>query len=220
MKILIADDHPIFRAGLSSMLTDILPGTAISECSDGLALKAMLAREVFDLLILDVFFPALRPDADIKDFRRAYPTLAILVVSMLTERTAIERLLRSGANGFVSKSGAPELMSKGVLEVLEGERPIYLPSLGRGRRQSASTPDGSPASDLSGAVEQGDRQRSGPFSLYRTGTHIRNVSEAGCFQPCGGCQHWRVSRPVEFLTRRGRSGLISVELVVPVCEEA
>ena len=133
MKILIADDHPIFRARLSSMLTDILPGTAISECSDGLALKAMLAREVFDLLILDVFFPALRPDADIKDFRRAYPTLAILVVSMLTERTAIERLLRSGANGFVSKSGAPELMSKGVLEVLEGERPIYLPSLGRGR---------------------------------------------------------------------------------------
>ena len=133
MNILIADDHPIFRAGLSSMLTDILPGTSFSECSDGVVLKRMLGQDAFDLLILDVFFPGLDPDADIREIRRAYPTLAILVVSMLTERTAIERLLRSGANGFVSKSAAPDLMSKGVLEVLDGERPIYLPSPGRGR---------------------------------------------------------------------------------------
>lgn len=133
MKILIADDHPIFRAGLSAMLTDLIPEADISECSDGLALKAVLCRDSFDLLILDVFFPLLEPDTDVKNFRRDYPTLAILVVSMLTERTAIERLLRAGANGFVSKSAAPDLMSSGVQEVMEGERPIYLPSPGRGR---------------------------------------------------------------------------------------
>ncbi|MAK60260.1 MAG: DNA-binding response regulator [Ponticaulis sp.] len=133
MKVLIADDHPIFRAGLRAVIVDLIEGADVRECSDGQALKSALQKDDYDLLILDVFFPALEPDADVRSFRQAYPTLAILVVSMLIERTAIERLMRAGANGFVSKSAAPELMERGILEVMEGERPIYLPSPGRGR---------------------------------------------------------------------------------------
>ena len=133
MKVLIADDHPIFRAGLRSVISDLIEDVSVEECSDGQALKSILQKDEFDLLILDVFFPGLEPDADVRIFRQTYPTLAILVASMLIERTAIERLLRAGANGFVSKSAAPELMERGILEVMDGERPIYLPAPGRGR---------------------------------------------------------------------------------------
>jgi DNA-binding NarL/FixJ family response regulator len=105
------------------------------------ALRKHLADASADLLVLDVFFPGLEPEADVKQLRRDHPLMAILIVSMLTEKGAIERLLRAGANGFVGKSSEPDSLAKGLNEVMAGDRPVYLPRPGRGRRiASADNP--------------------------------------------------------------------------------
>jgi len=137
LNVIIADDHPIFRAGIRMTLTDTLGEVAIREAGDMMALRARLDDGAADLLLLDVFFPGLEPEADVKALRRAYPPMAILMVSMLTERSAVERLLRAGANGFVGKSAPPDSLARGLKEVMAGDRPVYMPSPGRGRRAAS-----------------------------------------------------------------------------------
>ena len=131
---IIADDHPIFRAGLKVTLADLFVDVDIREAGDMKRLNKILRQAPADLLLLDVFFPGLEPEAGIKELRRKFPLMAILIVSMLTGQAAIERLMRAGANGFVSKSSPPESIQNGLAAVMEGERIIYLPVQGR-RRQ-------------------------------------------------------------------------------------
>lgn len=137
-NVLIADDHPIFRAGMRVTIDAALSGAEISEVGTAAALFSALDKATADLLVLDVFFPGLEPEAHIKDLRAKYPLMAILVVSMLTERSAVDRLVRAGANGFVAKSARPADIERAFTEVLAGERPIYLPSRGRGRPSGGS----------------------------------------------------------------------------------
>lgn len=133
-SILIADDHPIFRAGLRVTI-DAALGDEVqySEVGTAASLFGELEKYVPDLLVLDVFFPGLEPEAHIKDLRQKCPLMAILVISMLTERSAVDRLIRAGANGFVSKSTAPDEIEQAFVDVLNGDRPICLPARGRGR---------------------------------------------------------------------------------------
>ena len=133
LDLIIADDHPVFRAGMLSIVRSALGDVRLREAGSASALKRELATAPADLLVLDVFFPGLEPESDLKEIRAAYPLMAVLVVSMLTERGAVERLMRAGANGFVSKRSPPECMLRGIREVMEGERPVYLPAAGPGR---------------------------------------------------------------------------------------
>ncbi|MCA8890864.1 MAG: response regulator transcription factor [Hyphomonas sp.] len=133
LDLIIADDHPVFRAGIQSIVRSALGEVRLREAGSAAVLKRKLAEAPADLLILDIFFPGLEPESDIAELRAKFPLMAILVVSMLTERGAVERLMRVGANGFVSKRSPPESMLKGIREVMEGERPVYLPPAGPGR---------------------------------------------------------------------------------------
>ncbi|MEQ9437301.1 response regulator transcription factor [Hyphomonas sp.] len=133
LELIIADDHPVFRAGILSIVRSALGDARLREAGTATVLRRELDTAPADLLILDIFFPGLEPESDIRRFRLAHPLMAILVVSMLTERGAVERLMRAGANGFVSKRSPPDSMLKGIREVMQGGRPVYLPPSGPGR---------------------------------------------------------------------------------------
>lgn len=130
LNIIIADDHPIFRAGLKSILCNNFEHVLVHEAADRTKLRQILSMTPADLLLLDIFFPGLEPEADIQILHKQHPLMAILLVSMLSDRRAVERLLRAGANGFVSKSAPPGCMKKGLEKVMAGECPIYLPVSG------------------------------------------------------------------------------------------
>ena len=138
VSILIADDHPIFRAGLRVTIESSLGTVWFSEVGTAAAMFAELEKQTPDLLVLDVFFPGLEPEAHIQELRAQYPLMAILIISMLTKRSAVERLVRAGANGFISKSTPPEIIERAFREVMEGERPVHLPPRGRGRPSGVS----------------------------------------------------------------------------------
>ncbi len=145
LNIIVADDHPIYRAGLKTILTDVFEDTEIREAGHMEQLAEHLASCSADLLLLDIFFPGFEPEDDIRQLRREHPLMAILMVSMLTDHGAVERLLRAGANGFISKTTSPDNLEKGIREVVAGERPVYLPAPKRGRPSQVS---GDPVADL------------------------------------------------------------------------
>ena len=121
-KVLIADDHALVRAGLRQFLEQDPQVTEIGEAVSGSNTLDMLRAKSWDLLLLDIFMPD-RSGLDILARVRAlHPNTRVLVLSGYPERQYAISVLRSGANGFLSKESAPEELSKAVKTVLSGRR--------------------------------------------------------------------------------------------------
>jgi two-component system invasion response regulator UvrY len=121
-KVLIADDHALVRAGLRQFLEQDPQITEIGEAVSGSNTLDMLRAKQWDLLLLDIFMPD-RSGLDILARVRAlHPNIRVLVLSGYPERQYAISVLRSGANGFLSKESAPEELSKAVKTVLAGRR--------------------------------------------------------------------------------------------------
>jgi DNA-binding NarL/FixJ family response regulator len=121
-KVLIADDHALVRAGLRQFLEQDPQVTEIGEAVSGSNTLDMLRAKQWDLLLLDIFMPD-RSGLDILARVRAlHPSTRVLVLSGYPERQYAVSVLRSGANGFLSKESAPEELSKAVRTVLSGKR--------------------------------------------------------------------------------------------------
>ncbi|NOV27610.1 response regulator transcription factor [Cupriavidus necator] len=121
-KVLIVDDHPIIREGLSHLLLQEQLDVCCAAASAEEALAAMACGP--DMAIVDL---SLQSDSGldlIKTLRQHHPNLAILVLSMHDETLFAERALRAGANGYLMKLEATEHIMSAIREVLAGN--IYL----------------------------------------------------------------------------------------------
>jgi len=122
-QILIVDDHPIIREGMTHLLN--LQGDLHVCCVAGSAEEALAAMACQpDMAIVDL---SLHSDSGldlVKTLRHRYPDLAILVLSMHDESLFAERALRAGANGYLMKLEATEHVVSAIREVLAGN--IYL----------------------------------------------------------------------------------------------
>jgi len=122
MKILLVDDHPVFRSGMAVMLRNLFGAAEIVEIGNQTKLQQEAKHEnVPDLVLLDLLFPGFDAQRDFGSLRRALPLTPIVVVSMMADRELIDGLMDAGANGFVSKSVKPEEMSAAFLSVMEGD---------------------------------------------------------------------------------------------------
>jgi DNA-binding NarL/FixJ family response regulator len=122
VKVLIADDHAVVRAGLRQFLEED-PGIGeIGEASTGREVLEALRAGRWDLLILDINMPD-RSGLDIlSHIRAAGFATRVLVMSGLPERQYALNVLRAGARGYLSKDGAPEELLKAVRAILDGRR--------------------------------------------------------------------------------------------------
>ncbi len=123
-RIFVVDDHPIVRHGLKQLIeqeSDLLVcGDAETPAE---ALKAISSLKP-DLAIVDLSLKEGSGLTLIKDLKVRHPKLPILVLSMLDETLYAERVLRAGARGYVTKTGASENLLVAIRRVLDGE--IYL----------------------------------------------------------------------------------------------
>lgn len=113
MRVLVADDHPLFRAALRLALTQAVPDAEIAEAHDVESLRAAMgAAPEPDLVLLDLLMPGAKSFAPLAWLRNQHPGTAVMIVSANEDPEVIRRAQVFGAAGYVVKSAAQsELIS-------------------------------------------------------------------------------------------------------------
>lgn len=125
-KVLIADDHPLFREALRQVVAETFE---VFDCIEAETLEdaaAFLARHDFELVLLDLRMPGMNGFAGLVRLRNAAPATPIIVVSAEDMPETVGDAITYGAAGFLPKSLPKERMAAAVREVLAGE--IYIPT--------------------------------------------------------------------------------------------
>ena len=120
MKILIADDHALFRAGLRALLSGIEGVEIVGESADGLAAVELAASTRPDLVFLDIAMPRLNGIAAAERIKAAQPGVRVIVLSMHLTEEYIRRALAAGADGYMLKDLAPSELHLAVRAVMAG----------------------------------------------------------------------------------------------------
>lgn len=121
MKLLVADDHPLFREALRAVLCRRWPEARILEADSADDLFALAdAQADADLLLLDLSMPGAHGFSALVHLRAAQPQLPIIVVSAREEPAIMRRALEHGAAGFIPKSLEPAQIGDAVACVLDG----------------------------------------------------------------------------------------------------
>jgi DNA-binding NarL/FixJ family response regulator len=120
-RILLVDDHPVVRRGMSSLLSHQPHLRVVAEASDGVeALRK--ARELLpDLILMDVDMPHMNGLAATEALRKEHPDIKVLILSMLGNSEYVLRIIESGAKGYVLKESSPEEVLRAVDTVLSGK---------------------------------------------------------------------------------------------------
>jgi DNA-binding NarL/FixJ family response regulator len=119
MNILITDDHPNVRRGLRELLIDSFPGSEFFEACNGDEVTAQLLLLLPDLMLLDINMPGRSGFEVLKDIRKSYPYLPVIMVSVQPESQYALRCLQAGATAYINKSNAPEDLVPAIKKILE-----------------------------------------------------------------------------------------------------
>jgi two-component system nitrate/nitrite response regulator NarL len=121
-RIIIADDHPIFRDGMRRLVQKVVPGATICDVGTAEELNRLVDRgEAAILLVLDLVFPGFNGPKSIAAMRQTCPATPLVVISMSDDPRTIEEVMQAGANGFISKSASASEMSSAIAALLAGD---------------------------------------------------------------------------------------------------
>jgi DNA-binding NarL/FixJ family response regulator len=120
-KIVIAEDHQLFREGLKAMLLSRGDLVLVGEAEDGLeAIRIVQGRQP-DLLLLDLSMPRLSGISVIRDIKRQFPEILILVLSIHESDQYVLEAFDAGANGYCIKDASRKELMMAIDSVLEGK---------------------------------------------------------------------------------------------------
>lgn len=120
-RALIADDHPLVRDGLRTVLLVTFDSCELFEASTVDEAMAIIEREGdFDLVLLDLNMPGMAGLAGLRSMRERFPSLPVVIVSGSTDRSQIAAALAAGAAGFVPKSLRRSAIVAALKTVLDG----------------------------------------------------------------------------------------------------
>jgi DNA-binding NarL/FixJ family response regulator len=126
MRILLADDHDLFRAGLAMVLQGLPePFELVQAASLAAAIERAEASDGIDLALLDLHMPAMNGIGGLRDFRRRFPLVPVVIVSASDACADVQEALDAGASGYIHKSSPPQVMLSALELVLAGG--VYLP---------------------------------------------------------------------------------------------
>ncbi len=122
-NVLVADDHPLFRMALKQAVTQAFPDANVVEAENIDQLEQLTnAGEQFSLLLLDLNMPGAHGFSGLIYMRDRYRDVPLVVVSASEEASVIHKAVEYGANGFIPKSSALDVMVQAIERVCAGER--------------------------------------------------------------------------------------------------
>jgi DNA-binding NarL/FixJ family response regulator len=128
IRILIADDHAIVRAGLKQFIADQVDMEVAAEAASGAEAIAAVRAGEFDVVLLDISMPDKNGIDTLKTLRHVKPELPVLMLSAYAEDQYAVNLLRAGASGYLNKEAASTQLVGAIRTVVQGRKYVS-PSL-------------------------------------------------------------------------------------------
>jgi DNA-binding NarL/FixJ family response regulator len=120
-KILIADDHPLFRDAVKMAVAKAQPGAVVIDCGNfNDALAQLHGGQAVNLFLLDLYLPDVDGFAGLLQLRSEFPHLAVAVVSACDDADIIAKAIGFGAQGYIPKTSSLEEICAALLELLAG----------------------------------------------------------------------------------------------------
>jgi DNA-binding NarL/FixJ family response regulator len=126
-KILIADDHPLFRDAIANIVAVSFDGSSIDQTEDiDSTLEFVKHNEELDLILLDLNMPGMSGLQGLLTLRNEYPTIPVVIISAERDKQTILQTLSYGAVGFIAKSSPKAMIVEALQSVFAGN--VYLPA--------------------------------------------------------------------------------------------
>jgi DNA-binding NarL/FixJ family response regulator len=122
IHVLIADDHAIVRQGLKQILSETDDLVVAGEADDGMEALQLARNCHWDAFLLDVSMPNRNGIDTLKQLKKEFPKLPVLILSMHPEEQYAIRALKAGASGYLTKQSAPEQLVTAIRQVARGKK--------------------------------------------------------------------------------------------------
>jgi DNA-binding NarL/FixJ family response regulator len=120
LRVVVVDDHPVFRAGLAAFLQDDV-ADVVGEAGSGEEAVDAVAATAPDVVLMDLHMPGLGGVEATRRIAATHPGVAVLVLTMLDDDTSLVAALRAGARGYLLKEAAPDEIRRAVEAVAAGD---------------------------------------------------------------------------------------------------
>ncbi len=179
MKVLLVDDHPLILSALQSVITGLGDDVSVFGAASAAEARAALqADHGYDLVLLDLALGDASGFDVLKEFRAAYPSLPVVVVSASDRTSDVIRAIDLGAMGFVPKRASNDMLFEALRMVMSGA--LYVPPMMLGLDDPV--PEGDTVPDVmrpSGEVLQGDSHAGADDTLESIGLTPRQRDVLG-----------------------------------------
>ncbi len=128
LRILIADDHPLFRKGMRTLLTATADTEVIGEATTGREVIELAAALQPDVILMDLQMPEVNGIEATRQILQTSPHIRILVITLFEDDASVFSALRAGARGYVLKDTKEEEMLRAIRSVGSGEA-IFSPAM-------------------------------------------------------------------------------------------
>jgi len=121
VRVVVVDDHPMFRAGLRTLVEESPRLEFVGEAADGADAVLLCRREQPDVVLMDVRMPGASGVEATRELTATASTIGVLMLTMLEDDTSVFAAMRAGARGYILKGAAPEEIVRAIEAVAAGE---------------------------------------------------------------------------------------------------
>ncbi len=152
-KIIVADDHPLFREAMKQVLPQIIDDCEVIEAESFYQLQDRLIEHCdVDLVLMDLHMPGNKGFAGLTAIKAEYPAVAVVMVSASDTANIIHRSFSFGASGYIPKSSSFDVIKQAISAVMLGE--IWMPEELKSEVELANSPDDDLAERISSLTPQ------------------------------------------------------------------
>src|SRR4051794_721836 len=121
VRVVVADDHPVFRSGLRTLVEDSALLEYAGEAADGAEAVAVCRTAEPDVVLMDIRMPGISGIDATRQILAARPRTGVLVLTMLEDDTSVFAAMRAGARGYLLKGAGPDEIERAIVAVAGGE---------------------------------------------------------------------------------------------------